>query len=134
MGVMHNKSIEDAFARYQAKDYKKNLLKRALEVWRREASKEKRARRVYSSVLNRYCHVAFRTWASEMRSSKLRREIAERIAPSRRIGVHLNNALTIGFQMRGALKQHQFRRCVVAHAQKITGVRVDLVEAAFRLR
>jgi hypothetical protein len=131
MGVMHNKSIENAFARYQAKDYKKNLLKRALEVWRREASKEKRARRVYSSVLNRYCHVAFRTWASEMRSSKLRREIAERIAPSRRIGVHLNNALTIGFQMRGALKQHQFRRCVVAHAQKITGVRVDLVEAAF---
>ena len=77
MGVMHNKSIENAFARYQAKDYKKNLLKRALEVWRREASKEKRARRVYSSVLNRYCHVAFRTWASEMRSSKLRREIAE---------------------------------------------------------
>jgi len=125
------KLVENAFATYQSKEYNKRLLRRVLTTWRQDAGREKHLRKVYSSVLNRYAYVAFHTWANEMRSNKLRREVAERVAPSRRIGVHLNNALTIGFQMRGTLKEHHLRRCFESAAKKSPRVRVDLVTTAF---
>ena len=125
------KLVENAFATYQSKEYNKRLLRRVLTTWRQDAGREKHLRKVYSSVLNRYAYVAFHTWANEMRSNKLRREVAERVAPSRRIGVHLNNALTIGFQMRGTLKEHHLRRCFEGAAKKSPRVRVDLVTTAF---
>lgn len=125
------KLVENAFATYQSKEYNKRLLRRVLTTWRQDAGREKHLRKVYSSVLNRYAYVAFHTWANEMRSNKLRREVAERVAPSRRIGVHLNNALTIGFQMRGTLKEHHLRRCFECAAKKSPRVRVDLVTTAF---
>lgn len=125
------KLVENAFATYQSKEYNKRLLRRVLVAWRQDAGREKHLRKVYSSVLNRYAYVAFHTWANEMRSNKLRREVAERVAPSRRIGVHLNNALTIGFQMRGTLKEHHLRRCFEGAANKSPRVRADLVTTAF---
>ena len=125
------KLVENAFATYQSKEYNKRLLRRVLTAWRQDSGREKHLRKVYSSVLNRYAYVAFHTWANEMRSNKLRREVAERVAPSRRIGVHLNNALTIGFQMRGTLKEHHLRRCFEGAAKKSPRVRVDLVTTAF---
>ena len=125
------KLVENAFATYQSKEYNKRLLRRVLTAWRQDSGREKHLRKVYSSVLNRYAYVAFHTWANEMRSNKLRREVAERVAPSRRIGVHLNNALTIGFQMRGTLKEHHLRRCFESAAKKSPRVRVDLVTTAF---
>lgn len=129
--IVASKSIELAFSKYQDRDYRKRLLTNALSVWRCAAATSKGTRRVYSSVLNRYASVAFRTWAHEVKSAKLRDDVQKRVAPSQRIGVHLNNALTIGYQMRGSVKQHQLRRSIVAHAKSMPDVRVDLVEAAF---
>ena len=129
--IVASKSIELAFSKYQDRDYRKRSLTNALAVWRRAAATSKRTRRVYSSVLNRYASVAFRTWANEVKSVKLRDDVQKRVAPSQRVGVHLNNALTIGYQMQGSMKHHQLRRSVVAHAKRMPDVRVDLVEAAF---
>ena len=132
-GLMKNKTIENAFAKYHANGQRKLILKRVLEAWRRDAAKEKRARRLLGSVLHRHCSIAFRTWANEMRSNKLRREVRERVAPSRRIGSYIDDALIAGFQRRGQLKQHHMRDAIVEYARKIPGVRVDLVAAAFEL-
>ncbi|CEG01957.1 Sfi1 spindle body [Ostreococcus tauri] len=130
-GMLKSKAIEHAFSKYHASGQRKYLLKRVMTAWRANAAQEKRVRRLLSSVLNRYCFVAFRTWANEYRSGKLRREVKERVAPSRRIGVHLDNALITGFQTRAELKYHHLRRAIIDHARRIPGVRVDLVSAAF---
>lgn len=132
-GLVNNKAIENAFATYHKKGQRKLILKRVLEAWRRDAAKEKRARRLLGSVLNRQCSVAFRTWANEMRSNKLRREVRERVAPSRRIGSYIDNALIAGLQRRGQLKQHHMRDAIVEYARKIPGVRVELIATAFEL-
>jgi protein SFI1 len=131
-GLSKMNNIELAFSKYHSKEYNKKLLSSVIKTWRRELAQSKRARRVYSSVLNRFKYVAFRTWANEMRNNALRRGVNDRIAPSGRIAAYLNGALSVGFQMRGERKQHQRKSTVVAYAQTLPGgVRTALVATAF---
>ena len=133
-GLSKMNNIEMAFGKYHTKTNNKRMLTTSLEAWRREVIQGKRVKRIYSSVLNRCKFIAFQTWANEMRNNKLRREVSERIAPSRRIATYLNGALTVGFQMRCEVKQHQHKTNVVAHAQGLGGnVRSQLVASAFEV-